>query len=433
MMQIKVDYVIFYEHVTRELESVERVKLYLDSMGYKGVILPIHYNRYFNVLRFKPKVVVVPYLYSKHNSTYMRYKKLYKGVQCLNLHSEQISNENTVDFLLPSDDYSRGVYHISWGDKFAKELKQIGIEKSKIFITGSIRNDSIIDHKKEIEDISNNILVPTSFSLTMVSEEYIENLTQAMDRKKLDRNIEFMRKSRDAFFKIIYKLSQKLSLKNFHLRPHPHVDIDIYKQIFMEINQISKIPSNIIIERKGSIQKFFSKGDKIIAWHSTSILEGSMMKKDVAILAPIEFPKHMYMDFMDYIKILKTEKDIFNFIANKNKKESLLDNYIYNNFYKIDGLSSLRVAGVIASIIEEKKEEVQIKSKIYFCLLLLNFLIKDTFKNILLKLNVLDKLNKNYKGIIEDCVEISKRQNKKCFNKKINFKKKKNGIYVDII
>lgn len=430
-MTKKIDYILYYEHVSRELESVKKVKKNLDSMGYTGVILPIHFNRYLNVIKYKPKIVIVPYLYSKNNLTHLRYKKLYGDVKCLNLHSEQISNENTVDFMMPKDKYSRNVYHIAWGDKFANSLIKSGVEREKVFITGSIRNDSIFDQKKDDFNI-NNILIPTSFSLTMVSEQYISNLEQSMNKRKLKRNIDFMKKSRNKFFKLIYQAAKKVNEKNFCLRPHPYVDIDLYISIFKEINNIEKIPNNIIVERKGNIQEFFSKGNKIIAWHSTSIIEGAMMDKKVAILAPIKFPSHMYMSFMDFIKILSSEEDLLKFIKTKNIKTISLDKYIYDNFYKVDGLSSLRVAKVISKLIPNNNKK-NIIDKNYLFKLLKNTLIKDFPKNILFWLHLLDKVNYNYKGIIEDSVEILKTYNFYESNKEVNFKKTKYGTYVNII
>jgi surface carbohydrate biosynthesis protein len=437
MIYKNIDYILYYEHITRELESIKKVKAYLDLMGYKGIILPIHYNRYINVIKYRPKIVIVPYLYSKNDSTFLRYKNLYGDVKCLNLHSEQISNKNTVDFMMPKDDYSRNVFHIAWGKKFAKALVENDVESAKIFITGSIRNDSIFDYEKRRHIKSDNILIPTSFSLTMVSDQYIDNLEQSMEKKKLKRNIEFMEKSRDDFFNLIYQAAKKFEDKKFFLRPHPHVDINLYINIFKMTNNIHKIPDNIYIEREGSIQEFFSKGNKIIAWHSTSILEGAMMNKDVAILAPLEFPPHMRMDFMEFINILNSKETLFNFINSNNIKQNNLDKYIYNNFYNVDGLSSLRVSHVISNIISSTVFQ-NCKSKKFFSYLLFKSITIDFPKNVLLKLGLLDKLFDNYQGIIEDNIEIRKLENSNIIEKdNLNystlFKKRSEGNYVNII
>lgn len=440
MVYKNIDYIIYYEHVTRELESVKKLKSNLDGLGYEGVILPIHFNRYLNVIKYKPKIVIVPYLYSKKDSTYLRYKNLYGNVKCLNLHSEQISNENTIDYLMPKDEYSKNIFHIAWGEKFARELIKNGVQKDKIFITGSIRNDSIFDYKK-IDGESHNILIPTSFSLTMVPDQYINNLEQSMNKDKLERNIKFMRKSRNDFFELIYKAAIKFKEKRFFLRPHPHVDVDTYIKIFKNINNINKLPKNIFIERKGSIQDFFSKGEKIIAWHSTSILEGALMNKKVSILAPIKFPSHMNMDFMEFIKILNSKQELFNFISNKNFKQKSLEDYMHKTFYKIDGLSSLRVSYTVSHILNEinfKNKVGNYKSFSFLMYLFFKSITVDFSKSILQKFGLLDKLFNNYRGIIEDSIEIHDFQEKdfeEGFNthNKVLFKNTDAGNYISII
>ena len=142
-----VDYVIYYEHIAREFESVKNLKEKLDLLGFNGVVLPIHFNRYSNIIKYKPKLVILPFFYSRKTVIADLYDRLYLNVKFLNLHSEQIFDETTKYFQQPQDDFSVNSYHISWGERFANLLIESGVKKDLIFKSGSIRNDSVISNK----------------------------------------------------------------------------------------------------------------------------------------------------------------------------------------------------------------------------------------------------------------------------------------------
>ena len=124
-----VDYIIFYEHISREWEGVLRLHNILKERGLSGCILPIHYWKNIRVLIFKPKIVVTPFLYKESNTQHIDYDQLYGNVICLDLHSEQIIDETTKNMRGPQDKYAREVEHICWGECFAKSLVQNGVDK----------------------------------------------------------------------------------------------------------------------------------------------------------------------------------------------------------------------------------------------------------------------------------------------------------------
>lgn len=428
----KIDYIIYYEHVARELESIKRLKAYLDKKGMKGVILPVHFNRYKNILKYSPKILILPFLYNSNQKLFNQFKKIYGNkIVCLNLHSEQISNENSIEFLMPQDDYSRDVFHISWGFKFAKELIELGkVKREKIYITGCIRNDNIFSEVKKTLN-KKTILIPSSFSLTFVEQSYIDNLTQSKAGKKLIETIKFMKKSRDVFFQILYKSSQELQDYNFIIRPHPHVEIDKFICFFIKINKINKLPENIKVEREGSIQEFFNKGEKVITWYSTSILEGLLQGKEGVILEPYKFPKKMEIDFMKYLERVSTVEDLINVLRTGIKSENI-EKYIDDVYYKVDGLSYLRIAKVVEKIIPKvNANKVNLKKLISF---IIKYLRRDIPKNILFKLGILGKLYPSYEGILEDCIEVltSGNEVENLSDKNVFLKKTKNGYIVEI-
>ena len=400
----KIDFMFLYDSKVREFDSLILLKKTLDNLNYRSVIIPMHYNRYYYAIKFQPKVILLPFFYSQTDGNYLIYKKLYPNTIFINIHSEQIYNQDTKSIMMPTDECSREVYHISWGSKFANELIKSKVKKSKIFITGSIRNDLIYFKANEQKLNVKNVLIPSSFGLSMMPRNYIENIEKIIEPNKLKKQIDFMAKSRVSFFRIIYSCSLTNSNLNFIIRPHPHVDVQNYIKVFLkDINQ-DQLPLNIIIERKGSIYDFFNTGKKIICWHSTTALEGTLMKKEVAILAPEKFPKFMEMDYFKFFEIKTNEEQVNEFLFNRITNE-LLDNYIKKIYFKVDGKSHERLARVLEKLTIEHNNYHR-NNKMFFVYVVMAIL-KDIPKFILLKLNLLHVFFESYKGMIEDSDSIT--------------------------
>lgn len=397
----EIDYIIYYEHVSRELEGVKRLHERLKEKHLRGVVLPIHFNIYTNILKYKPKIIITPFFYNENTPKHIKmFKEMYNNVLVLNLHSEQITNESTVKYKLPQDIISKNVFHASWGEKYKEKLIEIGVPEKNIFVTGSIRVDSSLDYLKKIKVEKNKILIPTSFSITFVPDSYLSHLKRdEISQKNLEEKLKFTKESRDLFFKEVYKFSKLYKKYNIVMRPHPFVDMKEYENKFLELNNIKSLPNNIIIERKGSIQEAISSSEIIIVWHSTSLLEAVIMEKKTLVLAPIPFEKRFGMDFMNYIPIAEKAEDIIEKINNyKNSEE--LKAYIHDMYGKIDGEVAKHLESVIEKIILNNKITQHLNNlKI---LKYIPLVLKDKIKNIFLRIGVLDKFFKNYKGILED-------------------------------
>jgi surface carbohydrate biosynthesis protein len=399
-----IDFIIFYEHVARELESDKLLYNYLCHLGYTGVVLPIHFNRYVNLLRYQPKLIIMPFLYNQTKEADL-YKELYPDVQILNLHSEQISSKLSEGHMLPRHEKTRNCYHISWGEDFAKQLHKSGVSSQNIFVTGSIRNDLISVYKNSLSE--KIILIPTSFSLSFITEEekqdYINNKT-FIDEKHTEEIINFTKNTRDAFFKIIYEFSTSISNEyTIILRPHPHVGISEYIKCFLEINSLKELPDNIKVIREGAVQSAIAKCECVISQGSTTALEAAMMSKRTFLLMPYKLPDEMYCEFMDYFPKATNFSELLE-LFKETEINPALKNYLFRTYFKLDGKSFIRVSKVVQKILEEKLPNRINRKKILKPLLKILFV--DLPKNILLHFGLLGKIFSFYRGITEDCISV---------------------------
>jgi surface carbohydrate biosynthesis protein len=403
------DVLIYYEHVVRELDACMLLRYRLEELGLTVAIASVHRNRYFSFLKYKPKIVVVPFLFSDRNDiVYQEFRECYGNVLCLNLHHEQFYNEMTKVLFMPKNDDSRNAYHLAWNERFAEDLFCNRVDKNKILIAGNPRTDNyyysnsgwIRTKKRGYKEI---IFIPTSFSWAFVDENYF------IKNAKIDP-VEFRRKKKitmdtvEAFLMSIRKLAYKYPDKLFIVRPHPFEQISTYEQYLKNFIE-RPVENNIKVVREGNVYEWIKECDLTIGWLTTVSMEASMFGKKNLIYTPIELDDSMQLDFMKLYDHIITQYDELEYIVRNiksyNPNNSKLQEYIKNSFGNIDGFVNIRIATYISGILNKN----QLQQKCHVNELLYNLcraLIIDTGKNILLKLHLLSKVTPFYKGLIED-------------------------------
>ena len=410
----RIDFIIYYEHVAREWKSVNRLKEELNKLGLKGVVLPMHFNKYLGLVTYIPKIIIVPYLYSVNNDQHLMYESIYGDISILNLHSEQLHDETTKSFQMPHDDYAAKAHHIAWGTVFSAALIEAGVDEDIIYVTGSIRNDDsyceALSYKKQEDlDYEERILIPTAFSKTFVSKDYINKLVNlaAIDKELYLEKLKYTTRVRDKFFKDILKVSLLNPKKLFSFRPHPYVELNDYIQVFLDINNIKKLPKNIKVQRQGSIQDEILTSDKVITWYSSTALDAYLLKKNVVVYDPVSVPNYMKIGFLRYFPVADSLIALNEFIISKEshtKSNRQTEKYVESVYGAIDGKSSFRVANVIADILVKEGNKLphnEFKCFKYF-LYCFKALVIDGVKYTLLKLNLLHRFKPFYRGILED-------------------------------
>lgn len=400
-----IDFIIYYEHVPREWNSVCRLKKELNNLGLNGVIFPKHFYKYKSLIKYRPKIIILPYLYSRKNDQHLMFEEIYGSIPVLNIHSEQLHDETTKAFQMPHDDYAASCYHISWGEKFADALIESGVNSELIFKTGSIRNDDTFA-KEDSKLKKNRVLIPTAFSKTFVSEIYIDKLTSldAIDREKYLSKLRYTTQVRDAFFRDIYTLAKELNDKDFVFRPHPYVELDDYIKCFCQVNKIKSLPKNVFVERNGSIQDDIANSEKVVTWYSSTALDAFLMGRDVVIYEPVVTPKYMKISFLNYFNSESNLAGLKKFIIRGSDIKDMLETNEYINlvYGPVDGKNCRRVASVVYGILNEQRcnnESINYKKYIkYF----LKYIYIDVPKLCFRKLGLLPYIKPFYKGVLDD-------------------------------
>lgn len=405
-----IDVLLVFEHITRELETCLSLKLELSRLNISSEIVPLHYNKYETHLRFRPKLVVLPFLNSSNDYTLARIRKIYgDSVIGLNLHHEQLYNEGTKRFMMPKDEYSRCVYHLSWTKSFAKDLEDAGVASQKIRVLRNPRFDSMwlkssaLDFKY-IENFDEVIFFPTTFAWAFVPEDYflkLGNINEETFRRMKMVTTETARE----YFVTIRNLAKKYPNKLFMVRPHPYEDVSYFRLKFKEYTGLESIPDNIKIERKGNVYDWIKISSIVIGWCTTTNVEAAVAGKCSLIYHPVNYPDDMKLSFFNDFNILTSAEQLVSIIDGEYRpkiSDKTLEKFSEQYGFPLRPVCP-SIAAWICDILKSNKVETRLRI-LPFLKTCTDYIIRDVPKKFLVKTKCLHFLNKNYAGLYEDCV-----------------------------
>ncbi|WP_418357293.1 hypothetical protein ACNH6B_13810 [Shewanella basaltis] len=407
----KVDVLLVFEHVSRELESLFIIKAELEKKGLSVAIAPMHFDRYYSILSYHPKILVLPYLYSENNKTLKQFRDLYgDDVVCLNLHHEQFYNDDTKHHMLPKDDYSKNVFHLCWSDKFKDDLIQIGVKDIDIEVLGNPRCDSFYmptlpQLEKIKEGYSKVIFVPTTFSWAFVDENYFLS-NDSIDPVEFKKTREITLNAAKSYFIDFYEASSIYPEYLFVLRPHPFEDIEYFLSKFLEFTGLEVLPKNIIITRDYNVYNWMKIADYTVGWCTTVNVESVMAGVPSIIYHPTFYPSKMNLEFYNYFNIVTDKKVLFSILSGEKayKVDDDVHIFLKRNFGFNGSYVSNALAEWVCSILECERNSINNTelSKIILAKTFFRSIYIDLVKVMALKSGLLGKIFPRYSGLVED-------------------------------
>ena len=136
------DVLILIEHIVRELEVACLLKVALEKKGLNVRIDTVNFNKERLPLIYKPKIVILPWLYNDIEMDVFRFFKDENSMSSyiINMHHEPITNKDSEEFIIPKG-AAKDVYHLCWGREFKNLLKNNGCKEETLLEFGSPRQD----------------------------------------------------------------------------------------------------------------------------------------------------------------------------------------------------------------------------------------------------------------------------------------------------
>jgi hypothetical protein len=340
---------IIIELKERELSFLSILKKKLEFNGYNVRLIPQRSFCGTRLLFFKPDFILINGLRSKYNfiKQILVPKILFKS-KIISFYTEQVGKDGGLAKTYDNPEIFNNVdYHITWGEKFAEGLINLGINKEKIWILGSFALD--LPFFQDVEK-SNNIKNQTALKYGLDKKKKWILIADNIIRK--NKHPELYNKRRDEFNQLIKSIAQKYSNVEIVFRPHPDTakgDLPIFIKCFKDYD-------NIKIISGGHIFLWIKLSKAMIIWRSTSSVEA--WRSGLEIFCYRTSDKESDYWHEDFIPSFDKKEDLISaleqLLQNKYVLDSFYDtnrkDYVRDWFYSIDGLSFDRFAAFIKLI-----------------------------------------------------------------------------------
>lgn len=333
---MKFDFLIYYEHAARELESDCYLASILKKRGYKVKVINRHHlMRVF----YSPKVIIVPFLYGDKDVHEFTGYLSGRRRAIVNLQYEQLLNDVGLKaaFYHPSG-AARSAIYICWGNNSKSRLLKDGIDAVRLPVTGAIGMDFNREELRSFLKSKNDLaeeyhlkpgkqwhLFISSFSLCSLSETDLGIIEQ-----KIPGYSEFVDVAKSSQSIIVLWLKQmalKYPDKEFIYRPHPNEhNSDV-------LTDLANSASNIHIIGDYSIRQWVNICETSSSWFSTSTVDCFFANKPCCILRPVIIPSKFDQKIFDGCRPISTPDEFDVFLADPNAQITPLNKEVLSDYY----------------------------------------------------------------------------------------------------
>lgn len=370
-----IDFLIFYEVKTREMESIVLLRDELIRRGYSCDI--ISFSEIYNsrlVKRYwgRVKVAVVPSLYHDDEIIHIVYRVAGKTRYIVNLRWEQVFNNKTENdfnnYVFPKG-LAKKAIHCCWGQKPQNMLIQAGVSCENIFVTGPMQMDTLSQtfaeyylnrtellEKFKIDESKQCVLFISSYVLATYTNREIESYLKSVGddkRREVENKLKNDQLSHRKTVEWLVELGIKYDVTVIY-RPHPSENIS---NLVLE----NAANDNFIVIGDLNVKQWIKCCDVVLTWVSTSIVEAFFAKVPCAILRPVPIKIEDQMSVYNGSLFIESKEELDSYLYNVLIKKTNISSDFLNpdtvySYYDHDDkkLSYIRTADVLTDLSESK-------------------------------------------------------------------------------
>lgn len=353
------DFLILYEHASRELENACLLKEELNRRGYSVKIECIYSIK---KLFCKPKVLIVPHLYNDNQIVDFAYN-FFGGVKkIVDLQYEQVLSKSDIEdnYNMPKE-HAKFAYHIAWGEDQYRRYLENEISEGNIIMAGCMSMD--LNHKKfdsvfiDRSEISKKYGLPNNKWRIFISSFTLHNRTE--DELKRYENVvkstrelrRIMIESRSKILEWIELILKKYPNEIFIYRPHPAERADL------DLKELEEKYNNFYVISDLSIRQWVRVVDYAYTWYSTSIVDFYYGNKNCEILRPIKIPEKIDAILFKNARVINTVGEFeYYFNMEASNLQFPIDDKEIEEFYGHwkDGSAYKRIADACEKVIKSQ-------------------------------------------------------------------------------
>lgn len=292
------DYLILYEHVVREYESLLLLKLELERRGHTVEIRQLLDRKKLKYFTWhKPRVLVASNLYDNEGLNSHVYNNVGRCQKVVNLHWEQmLSDTQEAEPWFNFANNAKKCVQTCWGSLTQKRLLEHGVPQKNAPVTGAVMMDFLrpefagyfedkktLCQKYGLDPEKRLMLYISSFGYASMDQKEVEELSKMAGTDFT----EFARVNRQS-------MAETLGWFDRYLSAHPEVEL-VYRRHPSEwnspaLNELAQKHPNFHVIFADSVKQWIVAADDIFIWMSTAIAEVYFAKKNCLILRPEPIP-----------------------------------------------------------------------------------------------------------------------------------------------
>ena len=302
------DFLILYEHVVREYESLLLLKLELERRGYSVAIHQLLDRKKLKYMTYnRPKVLVSSCMYDDEAINSHVYNNVGRCRKVVNLHWEQmLSDTQEEGAWFNFSGNAKRCIQTCWGTLTQKRLVAHGMEEKNCPVTGAVMMDFLRPefqgYFKTKEQLCKEFGLDPSKKLLL----YISSFGYASMTPQEVQELSQMAGEDFTGFARTNKVSMEQTLQWFdqYLGEHPdHQLVDRCHPSEWKCKELEALAArrpNFHIIFADSVKQWITAADNIFIWMSTAIAEVYFAKKSCHILRPVpiehQFDPVIYKD-----------------------------------------------------------------------------------------------------------------------------------------
>ena len=357
------DFLILYEHIVREYESITLLKRELERRGYTAEIRQLLDRKKLKYFTYKkPKVLVASAMYDDKTMNSFVYNNVGVCNKVVNLHWEQVLSEEQENSPFFNCGQSASyAMHTCWGTQARDRIVKYGVPIENTAITGPIQMDFLRDQFKGyykpkaelckefgLDENKKLVLYISSFSTAYMTDQEVEELNKLA-------GVGFNQ------FKITSQKTMNTTLGwvDEYLQTEEGQQIEfVYRRHPSEWN--SPILEKMAAKHKNfhlitdySVKQWITAADTIFSWMSTSIAEIYFAKKSCFVLRPYpiewEYDPVIYKD----CDIVDDYEGFVKCFGIDNPKIPIDEQLMLSHYDFTDTPSYIRMADVLEKVLLE--------------------------------------------------------------------------------
>lgn len=289
------DFLILYEHVVREYESLLLLKLELERRGYSVEIHQLLDRKKLKYITWKrPKVLVSSCMYDDEAINSHVYNNVGKCKKVVNLHWEQmLSDTQEEGEWFNFNGNAKRCVQTCWGELTQKRLLAHGIQPQNCPVTGAVMMDFLRPEFKGYFKTKEQLCREFGLNPNQKLLLYISSFGYASMTEHEVKELSEMAGEDFTGFAHTNKVSMEQTLAWFdqYLTTHPKEQL-VYRRHpsewkCAELEQLAAKHSNFHIIFADSVKQWITAADNIFIWMSTAIAEVYFAQKSCHILRPV--------------------------------------------------------------------------------------------------------------------------------------------------